>query len=376
MNAETVSISELKAFAENSNEEQICSEIVSLIGLKCRPEQEVRDLASKMLDGISTARLAVHFRMLIELLHSPYSLLSYEVERLIDKINPELLEKEFDYLMELRNSSDHVVYRVVRNLLPRIAMTLSLKKKEVNYNLILEWQHSSEKKVVELANFMALQVMSPWSGLSLGPYLPFLKKCTDLDNNDFGTSELAATLAFKYLSVAPMTALFLNLDYITSFNNFGNKELRRSFRHLALESLKYVDSSELYKYGLFLFKCSEGKDKNDHKIAWKLLSKIKPDDLPVCELVYCQACGLYRVRHAGKVLVKTVNEEKLAEHIEELLHMQNSDCYEVRYLAMKLLFKISKQQIAEKKEVLEKYLDFRSPMVSTVAETLLSRSHC
>lgn len=372
INSETISISELKAFAESATEEQICLDIELFLALKCRPEQEVRDLASKMLDSISPERLVIHFRMLVELLRSRYPLLRYEVENLIKKIRPELLEKEFDYLLRVSNDPDYLVSRIARNLAPRVAMTWSLKKKKINYELILRWQQSDESMVVELANLMALQVMSSWSDLALGPFLPFLKKCTSLDGNNFETSELAATLAFRYFLAGPKAALFLNLDYITSFNNFGNKELRRGFRHMALEALKYVDSSELHKYGLFLFKCLEGKDKKDRVMAWEMLNKIKPDNLPICELIYSQSSGLYRVRHVGKVLVKQVSETKLAEHLEELLQMQSSDCYEVQHLAMRLLFKIPKEKISDQKQKLEKYVGSRSPMVNTVAEYLLS----
>lgn len=367
-----ISLVDLQEIAKDLTENQILVNLVPLFALKRRPEQNIRDLSSEILDNISSEGLADCYQYLIDLIRAPYAFVRSEAERLINKISPELLFDKFDNLLNLRTDADFGVKRFAKASVLKIAAAWPIQEKKLQYSLILEWQQSGDEHTVKVANFLALQVMETWKVDDLKLFMPFLVECSDLEKNDFETSELAASLAFKFLSVSGLSAHLKNLDYMTQFNEYGNKELRRGFRHMALQTLNLVNPDEYSKYGLFLFKCLEGKNKEDRLSAWDKLLKVDPDKLPVCELVYCQVCGLYRVRHAGKELANKVSDDVLLINLEELLLMQDSDCYEVRCLAMKLAAKIPFKKRATKNDILRNYLDSRITGISDLARCLLN----
>lgn len=378
--AKNTSLFELQEIARTITRKEIMANLEALLLLKVPNgreitdglvEQRIRDLVSEILDRLSEPKLVCCSDILIKALRSEYSLVREESQRLLNKIYPAYLSPLFDSILELENDDNWTVKRFAQDLVLKIARTWEIKEKKLHYNLILKWQEAKDEKTKKVGNLLALQIMESWSVEVLNLYMPFLVECTNLDKNDFETSDLAATLAFKYLSVAPQSERLKNLKYLTSFSNCGNKELRRGFRTMALQTLDSVSPSTLDEYALFLFKCLEGKNKEDRDSAWEKLLKVSPDKLPVAELVYCQVCGLHRVRNAGKELVKKVSDDVLLENLEELLRMQDSDCYGVRYLAIKLATKIPAKKLAIKKDILVRCSESRVFGVCDLANSLL-----
>jgi hypothetical protein len=343
--------------------------LTTIISLKRSSNQNIRDLSSRVLEKLSPEKLVSCYTTLIEMLRSPYAFVRSESETLLNKINPELIFDQFDYLRDLENDRDYGIKRFATATVLKIAAAWSLKEKKLHYPLILEWQKSKDEKTVSIANLIALQVMESWEIKSLEPFMPFLVSCADFNKNDLETVELAVSLTFKFLSEADLSLRLEYLDYMTEFSDYGIKEIRRGFRHLALTTIKVINPSNYSKYSVFFLRCLEAKNKDDRTIAWKSLLLIDPSDLPVCQLVYCQVCGLYRVRRAGKKLAKRVGDDVLLENLEELLRLQDSDCFEVRSFSRYLITKIPFVRFKEKKEVLAKAANSRTH--SQLVETLL-----
>lgn len=334
-------------------------------------EQRIRDLVSKIIDRLSEPKLVSCFDVLIKALRSEYSLVRTEAKRLLDKIDPFYLSCLFDQVLELENDTNWGVKRFAEDLVLKIANTWPILEKKRHYDLILQWQKSGDEKTVKIGNLLALQIMETWQVEVLHLYMSFLVECTNIEKNDFETSDLAATLAFKYLSIASDTERKNYLGYLTNFNECGHKELRRGFRTMALHTLSLVDPEVYSGYAIFLLKCLDGQNKADRDSAWEKLLKVDPAKLPVCELVYCQSSGLHRVRHAGRELAKKVSEDALLENLEEFLRLQEATCFGIRHLALELAVKISPKKRQTKIEVLEGYRDSTAPGASNLANWLL-----
>lgn len=352
-----VAASEIIRITDSFSESQIVENFKEIISLKERSEQEIRDQASKILEKISQETLAANYDLVLNFVRSDYFFVREEAKRILAKISPELLFDYFDYLLELQKDPNYNIAMFANELLPKIALAWPIKEKKDNYALIVDWQKSKNEETVKIANLIALQIMQTWRFDELRQVLPFLIERSNLDENDYETAEIANHLAYKVLSISNINLQKRYLSYMTGFNIYVQKEMRRNFRHLALSVMKKLGNDvDLSKYSIFFLRCLEGKNKEDRTDSWKFLLQINPDDLPIRELLYRQASGLCRVRKASKKLAKKISTDKLLENFEELLIMQDANDWDVCRLAKKLTLKIPLEKIRDKQQLLEKYL--------------------
>jgi len=357
------------ARAANIQEKEIIHCFSALFELKKSHQQAVRDLVSDLFDRISSAGLVSQLGELIDLVRSPYSFVRGEAAKLLNKIDSISLIGEFDYLVKLEDDSDSDVRGTANVLILKIINAWPLEEKVKHYNFAVKIQKSHYEEFQLAGNLLALQIIETWEPERQRELLTYFIKLTQSDS--FEISELAASLALKVLSGLSKMEHFRYLDYLTSFNYYGNKVLRRAFRHLALMTLNFLDEECLPKFALFLLQCLEGRDPKDRTIAWKLLLEINPNKLPVQDLIDCQASGLHRVRRASKKLVNKINEETLVKNLEIFLNAQKSTDRDVRYMGSRLATKISLKLLSTRKDVIESHARSKDPMVADLAECLL-----
>ncbi len=370
---ETISAAELRDVAEEISEEEIINNLVTIIFLKRRlSDFEVRDIASQILSDLTSEKLANHFGELIELLRSPYALVRKDVEKLLEKIDPELIFDHFDYLKCLENDDeDYAVQRFSLEVMSQIMLAWPLEEKKAHLDLIIEWQKTNNEKKVKIADYLFLQIMNSWEVEKIEPFMPFLLARADFRKNNEETAELAVYLTFKFLTVANIALRLRYLDYMTSFGDYNVKEIRRGFRTQALITMKSISPKDYSRHVSFLLLCLEGKNKNDRRMAWENLTMINPDTLPLEQLINCQTSDRYRVRSAGKKLISRVSNKVLLENLDKILEWQDSN-YLVRNLTRKLLEKIPLINLKEKKAVLEKFSQAKSSNQRDLALLLLN----
>jgi hypothetical protein len=358
--------------AEKLTEAQIIINLVPLVEAKGSHCQAKRDLTGKILNRISSEELGTHLLKLIKLVRSPVYFVEMEAERLLAKIKPEHLFEHFEYLQTLLDDGDKDVRKMAKTLILKTAVAWPLEKKIKYYDFAVQLKNRTDcKKAQAVGNLLTLQVMTTWKTSELKPHLSFLMQCTNTETNDFVVSEIAASLALQVFFVSDLPTRITNVGYLASFNYYGNKVLRREFRHLALLTIKELDEKDLPNFALFFFQCLEAKSHEDRTLAWQYLLQIDPNALPITDLINCQACGLFRVRRASKKLGLRISTEVLAQNLEVLLNAQNSEDPDVRGFACRLATSIPIVRLRQERTFLEKYKKARSPYVKDLAECLL-----
>lgn len=333
---------------------EIYENLLQLMELKRSENQEVRDLVSELLDKLSSSQLVGKVLFLIKFVSDKCFFVRYEAERLIYKIEPASLNCLFGYIIKL-NEDSFDLRRISENLIAKIIPTLPLKEKERQYDYLYSLTSSSKKSLRDASVKAVLEVMQSWSTEDLKNHLPEFITWSNFDSCEI--SELAASLAFRVLTAGSLNERISNLEYMTGFNFCGNKEIRRQFRHLALDTMDYIDKTLYPKFSSFLLQNLEGKSKEDRMASWEFLQKISLNELPIQDLLYCQASTLHRMRRDSKKLANLIPEPVLAQNLELFIKMQNSIDVNVRELAISLALKISKDHLLEQKQVIEKFAE-------------------
>lgn len=362
------------AEAKGITDLQIYDNFLPLVELKNSTSQEVRDLTGQLLDRLSSKQLAHKIMPLIGFVTDKCFFVSHEAKTLIDKIEPAHLSGLFDYFVKLSGDSDYDLKRMAENLIVKIIPALSLEEKAKQYNYLYSLVWSHKEAIRDTSIKATLEVMETWKDEDLKKHLPEFLVWTAFDSCEI--SELAASLAFRVLASASLSERLDNLEYMTSFNFCGNKVIRREFRHLALQTIGQAADKELYaKFSLFFLQNLEGKSKEDRTASWKFLLQIEPDQLPIQDLLYCQASGLHRMRHASKKLAYRVSEAVLAQNLETFLYSQNSVSENVRDLAVRLAVKISKDHLREQLPVIKKFSKSGQIYIQDLASCLAQCAH-
>jgi len=361
--------------AKNVTEEQIIANFVPLIELKASCCQAVRDLTGNLLDRVPANKLAERFFDLIDTLHSPFYFIREESLLLLNKIKPESLVDQFEYLRKLEKleevEGNFDIIRMAKSLLLKIVKVWNIDQKVENYNYAVELQTSTDKEAKSVGSLLVLQVMETWETEKLKTFLLFFIGHTDTEKNEFEVSEIASFLALKVLLASDMATRIINLNYITGFNYYCNKIIRGLFRSFALETMAFIDEEYLPNYALFLLQCLECKSKFDRKTAREFLKKINPDQLPVEDLLYFQASSLWRVRWACKKFAHKISEDILFDNLEIFIDLQKSVTPSIRHLASQLAASISVERLRLKKDLLQDCTKSRDVFVVDLAEALL-----
>lgn len=353
-------------------EAQIITNLMPLVEAKSSDSQVIRDRVGKILDRVSSAGLSTHLPLLIQLVRSPFYFVETEAERLLTKIEPVHLFKHFNFLQTLVDDGDKDIRKVVKTLILKIAVAWSIDEKIERYDFAVQLQNQTNcKKAQEVGNLLVLQVMTTWETEKLKPHLSFLMQCTSIETNEFATSEIAAGLALKVFLVSDSSTRIINVGYLASFNYYGNKVLRREFRHLALLTINELDKEYLPGFALFFFQCLEAKNRKDRTLAWQYLLQINPNVLPIKDLLDCQACGLGRVRRASKKLGFRISTEVLAQNLKLFLDAQSSEDPDIRNFACRLATLIPVLRLRSERALIESYKNARGPYTRDLVECLL-----
>lgn len=353
-------------------EAQIITNLKPLVEGKASDSQVIRDLIGKILDRVSSENLSTHLPLLIQLIRSPFYFVESEAERLLGKIESAHLLKHFNFLQTLVDDGDKDVRKIVKTLILKIAVAWSLDEKINRYDFAVQLQSQTNcQKAQEVGNLLVLEVMTTWETERLKEHLPFLIKCTSIEHNDFVTSEIAAGLALKVFLASDSSTRIINVSYLASFNYYGNKVLRREFRHLALLTIEELDKEYLPSFALFFFQCLEAKSRKDRTMAWQYLLQIDPNVLPIQDLLNCQACGLGRVRRASKKLSSRISEEVLAQNLKLFLNAQSSEDRDIRNLASRLATSINVIRLRQERALIESYKNARGLYTRDLVDCLL-----
>ncbi|MGI5826943.1 MAG: hypothetical protein ACOX6C_00675 [Patescibacteria group bacterium] len=269
----------------------------------------------------------------------------------------------------LNNSHLMSTRKLMRELLAKIIGSWSLDEKRRNFQLILDFEESSNHNLSTAANLAHLEVIKSGPVEDLEKNLDYLVKMTTYPDSKI--SILAAELAFTFFSEYSNQEIKESyLEYCKSFSGWGRKELRRGFRFLALKTILDSQGIDPAKHVGFLIGCLDSHDRHERSIAISLLRKIKASDLPLNLLLQAQYSTLSRVRRQTRILANKISSDQLAENLELLLKAQESLNHNYSDLAADLALKIPKEKILEKKELLDRYLESSNLRVKLIARML------
>ena len=329
-------------------EEQIFNNFLPLLESKSSKFQAARDLVGQILNRLSTEKLAEQFPALISSLRSEFYFVSSEAERLIDSIEIKLLFNEYNALQRLQNDDHQDVRRVANKLLVKMMLAWPIEIKICRQKQITKWNNLEGFR--EACILVSLQVAQFWSDNKIVNNLGYFIKHTKSD--DFVASELAAKLALKALLLSPVSVKQEHIKYVTSFHYFGNVDLRRKFRLLALNVLTDFTAKELSKFFNFLMQCQEAKDLEVCLSSWVLLSKINPNDLVIEDLVNWQIAGTKGPKRAARVLASKISPERLEEKLDYFIDCQKSPDADIRDLTSKLALRVSRKYLQKRHDYL------------------------
>lgn len=332
-------------------EEQIFNNLAPLLEMKSSRSQHARDLVGQLLNRLSQENLVKQFPVMISNLRSKYRFVSDEAERLINSIEIKLLFDQYNSLKHLQDDGDEDVRRVVNELLVKMMLVWPIEIKISRQKQIAKWSNIEGFKQVCI--LVSLQVAQFWSDNKVVNNLCYFIKHTKSD--DFAISELAAKLALKALLLSPASVKEEHIKYMTSFHYFGNTDLRRKFRELALNVLSDFTPKELANFFDFLIQCQEAKDSEVRSFAWNLLCKINSNDLVVENLVNWQISASKGPKRAARILASKIIVERLEEKLDYFIDCQKSSDPDIRDLTSKLALKISRKYLQERHD----YLMFR-----------------
>jgi hypothetical protein len=332
-------------------EEQIVNNFSLLLKSKSSKSQTARDLASQILNRLSQENLVKQFSTLILSLRSDFYFVSNEAERLIDSIEIKLLFGQYNNLQRLLGDESKNIRRVASKLLVKMILAWPIETKICRQKQLAKMSHLEEFK--EICILTSLQVAQFWSDDKVVNNLNYFIKQTKY--NDFVISELAAKLALRALLLSPVLIKQENIKYITNFHYFGNTDLRRKFRLMALSIIPNFPTKELPNFFDFLMQCQEAKDLEVRRAAWNLLSMINPNDLVVENLVNWQASASKGPKRVARILASKISPEKLAEKLEYFIDCQKMSDIDIRDFASQLALKINRKYLQDHHD----YLMFR-----------------
>lgn len=352
-------------------EELIADNLVFIFELKKSHFQSARDLATNVLNDLSSRCLAQNFTNLIELVRSPYFFVRDEATRLLDKINAKHLFGYFDNIVALRNDPDVDLRHLYKKLVIKMAKDWPIEVVSSYASYVAELQKETDPDLREMGDLLMLRIMETW-GFNYDRFkmlLPFFQKCNDYNNVEI--NEKAAWFSWRILSEAPITDRFINLNYLTKFNNFGDKIIRRMYRTLALDTMEILDEYQLASFSHFLIDCLESSNKDDCSKAWVFLLKIDPDKLPLDYLLYKCDSDFWFVKYKYRFLVKQMSDQFLADQLETLFSSLRSVSRKIRNRSWRLLNRIHPMYLGKKLDYLEEQAMVKNIYVREVAKALL-----
>lgn len=362
-------VSEIKLL----NEKEIADDALNLLELSKNENYFIRQEASDLLKKLPGALLGAYIPNLLIL--ATIKEACETAEALLDNMSGQELVPYFNQMWDLLNK-DGTIFRfhLLRRLLVKIMKSWSLKEKEKNQNFIQELQSSMINEFEEVGHQLYLDILGARPVQNLKDELHYLVKQTKCSNSKIAYT--SAYLAYRFLSSehASQVTRAAYLDYMFSFLNWGNDYLRHGFRTLALQTLKQELPIYILPYANFLITCFDGSILKERQLAFSLLKKVKPDDLPLNTLLRAQRSDLFRVKRLAERLTKRISSRKLAENLELLLKSQGSICGSERDLAARLIMRIPRQEIEKNRWLIEKYSHSENLFVRIMVSQLLATS--
>ncbi|BFD25161.1 MAG: hypothetical protein JST_000485 [Candidatus Parcubacteria bacterium] len=355
----------LKSFSA----EEIVSDLEEIIKIAnaCRAAEEK---VTKILESLPAA---VFEKKLTEVLSLANRKETAETATIILRALPaSSLSPYFVTIQNWSRSEGLIIMRsLMCELMAKIIKSWSLEQKERNLELILKFEKGQNQLLSEAATLAHLEVMKSWPVEKLLSNLDYL---VQLSNSRYlHIPYLAAELALSFFNseFSYQGIQEIYLDYLKSFINWGDKDIRQGFRQLALQTISNSLWISPDKHVDFLICCLDSRSRQHRSLVLRLLRKVSDDNLPLEHLLLGQCSGLKRVRHHTRRLVSRVGNEKLLENLKLLFEAQKSSNCHYRNLAFSLVLKIPRAEILKQQDLLDHYRESPNLQVGLLAKMLV-----
>jgi hypothetical protein len=349
----------------------IATNLVVIFELKKTHNQLVRDLVTEIFDKLTSKDLAANFIVLVELVRSNYFFVREEAMLVLNKIKANDLFNYFDAIVALRNDGDLDLRHMHKKLVVKIAKQWPIETIKSYASYVAELQKDNNPELKELGDLLMLRIMESW-GFDYDRFkmlLPFFQKLNESANVEI--NEKAAWFAWRILSESSETDRLININYLTKFNDYGDKIIRRMYRTLALDTMELLDDYQLTSFSNFLIDCLECSNKDDRNKAWIFLLKINPDSLPLDYLINKCDSDFWFVKFKYRFLLKRISDQALAGQLEILFTSLRSVSRKIRNRSWRLLNSIQPVYLRKHQYYLESQANMKNVYISEAAKALL-----
>ena len=351
--------------------QEVADDVIKLLNCLKEHNKLSKEMAQKMLNEVPGVFLSPYATSLID------STNDFEIAEVAFSLLRRIPVKDLGlYLEQIKSALDEpgilIRRREMRRLLIFILNSWSMEEKIKNHDYIMELQSSSFRELSSLGTIMHLEILNTWPIADLKKVLHYLVSVVG-GSFESEIAYLAAHLAYKFLASehASQVIRAAYLDFMFQFLGWGHQELRRNFRALALDTLNKEYPAYILPYTKRLIECFDGSVPKERSLAYSLLKKVNPDELPLDLLLISQKSSLYRTKRLTSRLTRKISSQKLAENLELLMKSQESHCRSERDLAARLALRISRKEIKKYEWVLRKHRESKNFFVHSLASELL-----